>query len=229
MLQSILKNKKIQELLTMLEQGYEYPIAVLPAPAGFEHVNATACQDEAGRYVVYYQAAKNVTAYLIGHELMHLRLTLEGWPIPTLKDWGASSEEERLFCEFSRSSIEHFVLESRMHALGLFDDKEYYCWICGLMLFITEHDHPYRNIAEPLKGTLSAFLFAELELSPLSVHNKTNLLQSFSQMMPTATKYGLDLVRIYNNWEKRLPRDYYLFFAELFRAVNLQEMLAKYK
>ncbi len=157
----------VSALLDEIEAGLGYGLPLRLFAPGHGRGSYAASGIFEGTYQVFVHPRTRLTDALVCHELLHIKLFLEGWPQYGFDPPEHSLEAEKiLLAEYVGSMLEHLEIRPRMVALGIDPREEV---VPGFAPTVWQRLHSRtlgRNFSEPLVFGAASLFLAELMLFP---------------------------------------------------------------
>lgn len=178
------KSRKMAILLEAVEKALGYPVRALPLnreSSGLYEVASNINSD--GYWELRVLPGATVNENILCHELMHMVLSLEGWPIHLMHERISSNSWERLVITQIFHNLAHSLIWPRVSALGYLneEEKEFLNLLHPSYLKNLYSHYPQAGRSRLISNILQSVL-----LFPMNETAKTQILEKASRECPAA-------------------------------------------
>lgn len=201
----LIKNKKLAHILDIVEETLGYPIKAASLDSSDKGVYSAAVVLKNNFWELQYTNGTKISDDVLCHELLHIILFLEGWPLVFLHQRiGASSPERLLLCQIF-DHLQHSVLWERVIKLGYTNEEveEYKEFLQPGRMRAT-----YLHYPQPLREKLRACMLQPVILLPMPELLKSKILGLASREIPAAYNHAVAINNSLSDFFPLNPQSY---------------------
>jgi len=220
-MRSFTQNPKILAIIDLVERQLGYPIQLSLLSAAEFRMMTGGVQRRSGMWTFLHYPGHTYTDATLCHELMHISLHIEGWPILQTLVELQKYEDMDFILLLAGTLFEHLEVWRRGILLGL---PETSLWDAEIETLIQKMTHGVfgRSATPALQELHQALCLTQALLSPASRASRRRLSQSARKNLPRALERADCFCHIYNKHRQGYPHSAEIASQEILGAAKAE-------